>query len=92
MNDWEESSHGRWGYAEALGRCCDPGSLPEAVRARERKERHQLLDTFPVLKSPFRTDTRARRGTKAWDGVGLSTVHPIFLHFLARSYFGASQT
>lgn len=55
VNDSEERSHGRWGYVMALGICCDPGSLPRAVSAGERKERHQLLDKFPVLKSPFRT-------------------------------------
>lgn len=56
VNDWEESSQGHWGYVKALGTCCDPGSLPRAVNARERKERHRLLDKFPGLKSPFWTD------------------------------------
>lgn len=46
MNGWEDSSQGRWGYVEALGSCCDPGSLPGAVSAGERKE-NQLLDKFP---------------------------------------------
>lgn len=37
VNDWEESSHGRWGYVKAQGSCCDPGSLRRAVSAGERE-------------------------------------------------------
>lgn len=57
MNDWEESSHGRWGYVRALGSYCDPGSPPRSGSAGERKE-NQLLDKFPVLKSPFWIDAQ----------------------------------
>lgn len=76
---------------KALGSCCGPGFLPTAVSAGEREERHQLLDKFPVLKSPFRTDTvglRAIQGRNKgleWSGT-LQSV-PVFLHLLSKSYF-----
>jgi hypothetical protein len=52
VNSREESSHGHWGYVKALGSCCDPGSVHRAVSVKEKKEEHQLLDKFPVLKRP----------------------------------------
>lgn len=85
MNDWEESSHGRWGYVKALGSYCDPGSFPRAVSAGEREERLQL-DRFPVFEKPLWDKTRGaedlgkeQRPGVEWDSPWCT---PIFFHLL----------
>lgn len=37
VNNREERSHGHWGYAKALGTCCDLEPTHRAVSARERE-------------------------------------------------------
>lgn len=53
VNDREGSSHGHWGYGEALGTCCDLEPVLTAVSVREREEGRQLLDTFPGPRRPL---------------------------------------
>lgn len=91
VNDWEENSHGHWGYVKAPGSCHDPGSLPRAVSAGERKEIHQLLGKFSVLRRPLGQTHMAESNLGKEQRPGMDWDSPycisILLHLLSERYF-----